>query len=132
MRIEDVVAQLGAALSHGFGQCFVELVECGGSIVLAFTQCHLSGSPIVADGDVGIDPVVGLPPAHQQLVGALQIGFVDGVAAGHVVVELALHGVDALIEGLLADLFVAAPDQRQCLVGPCLLGGDRQVGDGLE
>src|SRR5208283_4079443 len=113
-------------------QLIFELVERRGGIVFAAAQGDLSGGSIVAHRDVGVDPVVGLPPAEQQLIGALQVGLVDGVAAGHVLVELLVHGVDALIERLLADLFVSTADQRQRLVGARLLGGDRHVGNGLE
>jgi len=43
-----------------------------------------------------------------------------------------VHGVDPLVEGFLPDLLIAAPDQRQRFVGSCLLGGDRDIGNGLE
>ena len=43
-----------------------------------------------------------------------------------------MHVVDPLVIRLLADVLVAAPDQRQGLVGTGLLGQDRQIGDGLE
>ena len=58
-----------------------------------------------------LDPVVGPAPLTQHVVGALQIVLADGVGTSEVFVELSVHGIDALVEGLLADLFVPAPDQ---------------------
>ena len=110
----------------------VELVERGRRVVLAGAERHLRGGLVVADRDVGVDPVVGRPPPLQQLFGVGQVALVDRVVAGQVVGQLLLHRVDALVVGLLADVLVAAPDQRQRLVGTRLLRGDREVGDGLE
>ena len=46
------------------------LSNAGGGVVLAGAQRHLGGGLVVADRDVGVDPLVGLPPLDQQLVGA--------------------------------------------------------------
>src|SRR5271170_1068415 len=110
-RVEDVVAQLVATLLHRLTQGTVEFVEGGGGVVLTATQRDLGGGPIIAHRDIGVDSVVGPPPLGQQFVGALQVVPVDGVAASEIFAELFVHGVDAFVEGLLADLFVPAPDQ---------------------
>src|ERR1700722_3966627 len=110
-RVEDVVAQLVATLLHRLTQGTVEFVEGGGGVVLTATQRDLGGGPIIAHRDIGVDSVVGPPPLGQQFVGALQVVPVDRVAASEIFVELFVHGVDAFVEGLLADLFVPAPDQ---------------------
>ena len=49
----------------------VELVERRGRVVLAGAERHLGGGLVVADRDVGVDPVVGRPPPGQQLLGVL-------------------------------------------------------------
>src|ERR1700740_1733199 len=130
-RVEDVVAQLITALLHGLTQRTVEFVERGGGVLLTAAQRDLGGGPVIANRDVGVDPIVGPPPLGQQLIGALQVALVDGVASREIFVELLVHGVDAFVEGLFADFFVPAPDQRQCLVGTGLLSTNGQVRDGL-
>src|SRR3984957_7612804 len=131
-RVEDVVAQLITALLHGLTQRTVEFVERGGGVLLTAAQRDLGGGPVIANRDVGVDPIVGPPPLGQQLIGALQVALVDGVASREIFVKLLVHGVDAFVEGLLADFFVPAPDQRQCLVGTGLLSTNGQVRHGFQ
>ena len=84
-RVDDVVAQLLTALRDALGQRGVELVERGRGVVLAGAERDLGGGLVVADGDVGVDPVVGGAPAPQQLFGVGQVGLVDRVVAAEVV-----------------------------------------------
>jgi hypothetical protein len=42
-----------------------------------------------------------------------------------------VHHVEPRVIRLIADIFVATAEQDQRLVGACLLGADRQLGDGL-
>src|SRR6185312_15392367 len=130
--VEHVVAQLVTTLLHRLDQRTVEFVEGGRGVVLAATQRDLSGGAVITNRDVGIDPVIGPAPLIEQLVGALQIALVDGVTTSEIFIKLFVHGIDAFVEGLLADLFVPAPNQGQGLVGTCLLRTDGQIGNRLQ
>ena len=81
-RVDDVAAQLLAALLDALGQRGVELVERRRRVVLAGAERDLGGGLVVADGDVGVDPVVGGAPTPQQLFGVGQVGLVDRVRRG--------------------------------------------------
>ena len=48
-----------------------------------------------------------------SLANLVILGLVDGITARHVLLELGVHGVDPLIERLLAQVFIAAPDFSQ-------------------
>ena len=67
-----------------FAERVVEFVERRGGVVLTGAQRHLGGGLVVAHRDVGVDPLVGRPPLHQQLVRVGQVGLVDGIPARQV------------------------------------------------